>query len=117
MKLSPELTRKVLELADEPAPPITEKAFQAEVIRLAKRNGWRCFHPYDSRRSKSGWPDLAMVHRSYGFVLAELKTADGRLSDAQEEWLADLREAGVRVYLWRPQDFEEIGSVLSGQIR
>lgn len=116
MRLSPELTREVLELAAErPASPgISEKAFQAEVIRLAKRNGWKFYHTYDSRKCVAGFPDLLLV-RGRVLVAAELKVGGNRTTAAQDSWLEAF--AGVRVVesvVWRPEHWEEIGRTLAG---
>ena len=43
-----------------PVPPMTEKAFQAQVIALAKQCGWALiYHTFLSKRSPAGFPDLA----------------------------------------------------------
>lgn len=84
---------------------VPEATFQAQTIVLAKSLGWRVFHPYDSRRSEAGWPDLSLVHpRQRRVMFRELKTAKGRLTQAQKAWQADLAAAGVDVDVWRPAD-------------
>lgn len=83
-----------------------EKAFQADVVKLAKRNGWRCFHVTNPLKSAPGWPDLVLVGPRVLF--RELKTETGRVSPAQEEWLADLTAAGVDAGVWKPSDWAEI---------
>lgn len=95
----------------------TEKQFEGAVVDLARLSGWKIFHPFDSRRSESGWPDLAMV-RSGVLVLAELKTDSGQLSRAQCDWLEHLGEvargmSNVVVRCWRPIDWLEIERVLA----
>ena len=114
MRLNPDLERRVLELAaaDAPRPAISEKAFMAEVVRLAKRNGWLVFHPFDMRKSEAGWPDLAFLRDR--FFVAELKVADGRLTAAQATWIDAFRAIGIQAYEWRPDDWEEIGETLAG---
>jgi hypothetical protein len=75
--------------------------------------GWLCMHPYSSKRTEPGWPDLAMV-RNGRFVTAELKSATGKLSGAQQAWLAALALVpGIETFVWRPADFEEIQRVLT----
>ena len=61
------------------------------------------YHPHDSRRSVSGWPDLALCGRR-GLILRELKTATGRLSRAQRQWGERLTTAGADWAVWRPAD-------------
>lgn len=100
-----------------PKPPRTdedrlldEKAFDAEIVKLAKRNGWETYHTYNSRKSSEGWPDRAFWRER--FLLAELKTEDGKLSKEQSETITSLRNAGVEVYVWRPSQWAEIEKVL-----
>jgi hypothetical protein len=85
---------------------IREKQFQAWVEQAAQLLGWRYYHPYDSRRSVPGYPDLTLVHAGQGRVIfAELKTQTGRVTTAQREWLDDLEQAGQEVYVWRPEQW------------
>lgn len=87
---------------------MSEVDLQANVITLARFRGWRVFHPFDSRRSAPGYPDLTMV-RDGRLVLVELKSQRGRLRAEQHVWLGELREVarerGIEVYLWRPMDW------------
>lgn len=94
---------------------MTERDLQAQIIEIAKAYGWMCFHPYDSRRSEPGFPDLTLVRNGH-LIFAELKTEKGTTSKAQDKWLTELREAEttsrrIRVYLWRP------GSLISGEVQ
>lgn len=107
---------------------ISEKAFQAQVIQLAELNGWLVFHPYDSRRSTPGFPDLTLC-RDGRLILAELKTEKGRLSPAQREWIDALMtvtratwrygapDGVVSVYVWRPSQWHDIEAVLASKPR
>lgn len=107
-------------------PKQTEKAFQAAVRQYAELRGWRVMATTRSKFSPAGEPDLRMV-RGARFVWAELKSDTGRLSQAQQECLADLRkfagrmnhalppcssDIGVGVYVWRPDDWPSIEAVL-----
>lgn len=100
-----------------PAPPArdaSEEDFQGRLIAHAKVLGWRCYHTRDSRRSPGGFPDLVLL-RAGVLILAELKSAAGRPTAEQREWLADLAAVpGVRVRLWRPADWPEIVPELEG---
>lgn len=94
-------------------PPISERAFQDVVIEYARLNGWIVYHPFDSRHSEAGWPDLALTHEQMGrFLLRELKTDTGRVSAAQTAYHQALRAAGVDVAVWRPRDWSEIEATL-----
>ncbi|MHB8398405.1 MAG: VRR-NUC domain-containing protein [Candidatus Limnocylindrales bacterium] len=95
-------------------PPITEAAFQKQVMDLAKLLGWDLrYHPFLSKWSERGWPDLALARRRDGrFLLAELKAEKGKLSDRQAEVIDLLVACGVPVYVWRPSQLEQIAEVL-----
>lgn len=84
---------------------MTEGEFQDTVIAMCKllRVAW--YHPYFSRKSAAGWPDLALCGDS-GFLLRELKTEKGRLTRDQQEWGSRLRRAGVSWDIWRPGDLQ-----------
>lgn len=92
-------------------PQQTEKEFQQAVIDYAHRMGWSVYHTYDSRRSAPGFPDLVLCRGRV--VFAELKRAGGRLSVTQRAWLDDLRRADQEVYVWYPDDWPDIESVLT----
>ncbi len=88
---------------------ISEKAFMQQVIDLAHLYQWMIYHPYDSRRSAPGYPDLALCHKARGeYFLAELKTEKGRLSTAQQRWIDALQAASIECHVWRPADFDAI---------
>lgn len=99
-------------------PQMTEKAFQAAVIKLAKLNGWREYHTWKSIHSPAGFPDLVLV-RGGTLVFAELKTdkPGSKLSDEQAAWMRALLDVAagkpdLHVYLWRPSDMDEIIEML-----
>ncbi|WP_376793087.1 VRR-NUC domain-containing protein [Thermoflexus sp.] len=95
--------------------PISEKDFSQQVVDLARLLGWKVYRTWLSIRSPAGFPDLVLAKPGRPLILAELKTERGKLSPAQEEWLATLRQVpGIEVYVWRPGDWEEIVRVLRG---
>ena len=95
-----------------PADDCSEADFQARVIALARKLGWFAFHPHDSRRSEAGWPDLALC-RPPRLILAELKSADGKLSGPQKKWFGLLSRCdGVEAYCWWPRDWPAIQELL-----
>jgi hypothetical protein len=80
-----------------------EADLQAEVVKLARMLGWLVYHTYDSRRSAAGFPDLVMVHPQSGAQLfAELKSATGKVTAEQDQWLRALAIRGA-AYVWRPE--------------
>ena len=115
------IRRMQQQMADEAAEgasaAISEAAFQDKVIRLAKGAGWMVYHTYDSRRSEAGFPDLVLAHRDRGVIFAELKSASGKLTPAQQDWQRGLSDAlpgpsdywgskMLEVLVWRPADWD-----------
>lgn len=89
--------------------PQSERAFLRAVVELAQSAGWRCFHPWLSVHSPSGWPDLVAAKAGEPLILAELKTAVGKVTAEQQRWLELLGQVqGVEVHLWRPDNWPEI---------
>lgn len=105
----------------------SEAVFQAQVIRIAKMNGWMVFHPRkiqsrDGRwltavQGDVGFPDLVFAHRDRGIIFAELKSSVGRLEDQQTKWLEELVLAGAEAYIWRPKDLQDIADRLGRKSR
>ena len=105
-------------------PLINERAFTEHVRRLAIEGGWLYYHTQDSRRSTPGFPDVVIV-KAGTVIFAELKVAKGKVTVEQRAWLDALdqivwpgldkeprkrngSEQPVEVYVWRPEDFEQI---------
>ncbi len=91
---------------------MTERQWQRLVVDMARMHGWACFHPYDSRHSVAGYPDLTLIKGR--IVFAELKRERGRVSAAQEVWLAAIKAAGGECYVWKPSQWDEVQRVLGG---
>jgi len=101
---------------------MTEAALQSCVLDYARLTGWRAVHfrpaQNDSGRwltpieGDPGWPDLVLA-RPGRLVVAELKSARGRVEPDQQAWITLLGSVGgaVSVYVWRPVDW------LDGTIR
>lgn len=95
-----------------------EADLQRALVELAESYGWRVYHPPDNMPRQrpdgstwvqnvvAGWPDLTLV-RPPEFIVAELKSERGRLSEAQQSWLDDLAACGIETFTWRPRDFEQ----------
>jgi len=101
---------------------MTEREWQRQVLDLAAIYGWRVAHFRPARTARgwrtpvqgdgAGFPDLVLV-RGPELVFVELKAARGRPTTAQREWLDALDQVpGVRVELWRPDDFDRVHDVL-----
>lgn len=98
--------RPILETVDE-------KDFQRELMKMAKNNGWKCFHPKYSYKSEKGFFDVTMI-RGNRVIFTELKTETGTQSAEQKTWMEFAQAVGgnVEYYLWRPSDWAEIQEVL-----
>ena len=104
--------REVAGSTPAPATKLSEKQFQAQVVQLARYQGWLVYHTYDSRRSADGFPDLVLV-RPPTVLFVELKTEKGVTSMAQEEWLTVLGDCSqAETALWRPGSWDEIERTL-----
>jgi hypothetical protein len=107
-----------LDGGDTPAiarPHLSEAAWQAAVIELAKTCGYLVYFTKDSRRSPSGYPDICCAKAGAPLILAELKTDTGQLTRAQEAWLAALAgSTGVVSAVWKPSMWTEIVEQLRG---
>ena len=82
---------------------------------LAPTLGWKCQWHWRSFHSPAGWPDLVMV-RGKRVIVAELKIPPDKVTSAQAEWLqiwVDTEKA--EVYVWTPDDFDEIVEILGGE--
>jgi len=77
-------------------------SLDAHVRRLLRDLGLRGYHTHDSRRSESGYPDWTITGTRT--IFRELKTQRGKVSRAQQEWLAALTAAGDDADVWRPMD-------------
>lgn len=96
---------------------ITEKQFESQVKDLAKIYHWKFYHPFLSKWSERGWPDVILL-RDGRLIIAELKTdkRSSKLSPAQARWLWELRKVpGIEVYIWRPRYIEKIARILRGE--
>ena len=101
---------------------INEAALQNAVIELAKLYGWLVHHTRPAQmpsgrwatpiQGHAGFPDLVLV-RPPETIFVELKSAIGRTSDKQDQWIAALCEAGQEVHVWRPANITEIKRRLS----
>ena len=100
------------------APPLSEKAFMAAVVRVATQHGWHCYHPYDSRKRTNGYPDLTLARlpgqgRPGQVIWSEIKV-EAPLTIEQEVWLATLSHVTqTEAYLWTPTDMPAIIARLS----
>lgn len=91
----------------------TEAQFMAAVVQFAEQMAWLVVHFPRMQGNPAGFPDLLMF-RDGQTILAELKTERGKLSVNQARWLLDFDARGIRCYVWRPSDWDEIAATLRG---
>jgi len=94
---------------------------QERVNALLDGLGWLTFHDVDPLLNRAGFLDVCATRDGY-LLFAELKSATGRVSDEQREWLERLdlvasRAPNVLVHVWRPMDLLDgtIERVLRGR--
>jgi hypothetical protein len=103
-------------VAASPLADLLEKDWQAQVVDLARRLGWRrIYHTHDSRRSAHGFPDLVLCRDRVVFL--ELKCETGKLTEEQRGWLDALRGAGVEAYVARPRNLQALAEILASRGR
>ena len=87
---------------------MAEADLQAAITDALTLYGWNFHHETDSRRSRPGFPDIVAAHPDGGPVLMwELKTATGRVTAEQEEWIDTLTgRPGIHARVVRPADLE-----------
>jgi hypothetical protein len=86
---------------------MSEADLQRTLLDAARLFGWMSYHVPDSRRATcKGFPDLVLAHPSGQLLYAELKSARGRVSAEQIQWIKTLRLAGSEVYVWWPRDLD-----------
>lgn len=93
---------------------IKEADLQATIVQAAELLGWWVYHPYDSRRSEPGWPDLVLVHPFRGMIYAELKIESKNPTPVQHQVLTLLARWSSSVYVWRPSNLDDVLLLLGG---
>lgn len=100
---------------------VRESVFTEQVIDEAHHHGWQSFHLRDRTSIHivrgRGFPDLVMYRKDPDtgqteLIAAELKRGyDSELRDEQTEWLEALKQH-IPAYEWRPENWDEIESIL-----
>lgn len=81
-----------------------EKELEKHVRDACKTLGVIRVHQLRSRGTQAGWVDDVLLGHN-GALFRELKTARGRVSPAQEAMHAMMRQSGLDVAVWRPDDW------------
>lgn len=92
---------------------MTEAAWQAQIEQVAALLGWLTFHPYDSRRSREGWPDL-VCSRPPRLLFLECKRERGQPTAEQYDWLERLRASGQEAFCVWPSQWDFVAQLLEG---
>ncbi|MFA5048910.1 MAG: hypothetical protein WC516_07855 [Patescibacteria group bacterium] len=99
---------------------VSEESFQRTVIDLAHTYGYKVAHFRKARKSNGdwitpvgadgkGWLDLILANKDKrDFIVAELKSEDGKMTKEQKMWFGTLKQCCHSVYVWRPSDYEDI---------
>jgi hypothetical protein len=88
---------------------LSEAAFMAAVVRLAKQHGWMVYHTWSSKKSPEGFPDLVCARAGSPLLAIETKTDTGQVTKAQQAWLEALGQCtGVVSEVWRPAMLREV---------
>jgi hypothetical protein len=103
-----------------------EASLLAQVMGYARMRGWHAWHdratnaPRRCRecgtyrrlpRNAAGFPDLVLVRRP-DIIIAELKAEGEKPTTQQTGWLNEFAACGVRAFVWRPSDWDEITRIL-----
>jgi hypothetical protein len=101
---------------------MTGRAWEEQVIELARLYGWRVHHVRPCRRADGRWYtpvqgdpgflDMTLVKRDT-LIVAETKLDSARLTEDQRDWLAGLGQVErVLADVWRPRDLDRIAHML-----
>lgn len=105
------------EYRDEVNFAMTERHLQEKCERALRGLGAFAYHPYDSRKSSPGYPDLTVVAKDGRLAFFELKTEKGVLSKHQERWLDRLAAVkGATVAVIRPSEFDWLMQWARGEL-
>lgn len=95
---------------------MSEAELMDGIVQAAKLLGFKVVHFRGGRRKTGwnvpvqydavGWPDLVLCHPAVGRVAAiECKSASGKLTDSQRQWLNDLNLCGVESWTCNPASY------------
>ena len=110
---------------EQKLPALSERDFSLQVEDLFKIFHWRYSHFRPAQTAKGwrtsitgykGFPDYVAA-KGKRIIFAELKSEIGKLTPDQEDWIALLKLCpGVEVYVWKPNDLQEIANILLAEV-
>ena len=83
-----------------------ERDLEQFVHDTARMFGLLYYHTYRSKFSEPGFPDCFIIGKY--MLVAELKNTGKKPTVAQQSWLDAFKVMGVPVYVWHPEDKDEI---------
>ena len=91
----------------------TEREYQSAVIGWLELYNWMYFHDTDSRRNRSGLPDLIATD-GRTLLMAELKSKKGQIRPEQQRW-SDALDSCERLVtgIYRPTESESLFNLIS----
>lgn len=98
------------------APEISERSFQARLLKGARELGWLGYHDYANRgENEAGFPDTFLAKIGQPMFAWELKKSRReKASIAQKHWLTVLpRTIGMQVGIYYPEDLDMLLEMLS----
>jgi len=105
----------------EIAKAMTENQLQDNILAMALKLGWLCYHTRAAMNKRGVWSspmqgnpgffDVVLIRRGV-VILKELKSEKGKLTVQQQEWIKEYDPACPTPYdhVWRPHDW------LSGEV-
>jgi hypothetical protein len=106
---------------------ISEESFQRAVVDLAHIFKYKVAYFRKARKKDGdwvtpvgadgkGWLDLVLVNENkHDLIFAELKSENGKMTKEQKDWFTRLGKCHESVYCWKPSDWENIVTRLSGK--
>lgn len=96
----------------------SEEDYQAQIVELAERLGWRVYHTYNSQHSARGFPDLILIR---GITLLALEVKSSKAKEPPPEqvgWIGAFKQVR-RVYadFAYPKHWEDLKDTLQRALR
>jgi hypothetical protein len=86
---------------------VTERELASNIETLCKYLGVRYYHTWNSRNSVAGFLDYVFLTVDGRVLWREIKTAKGKVSPDQQQWIDDLQRCGQDAAVWRPEDWPD----------
>lgn len=84
---------------------MSERQLQDGLVAAARRLNYLVYFTWKSIHSPAGFPDLVICGHGK-MIFIECKSAKGKPSEPQQEWLRTLREAGQEAFVVTPAEYD-----------